>query len=276
APTPASVERILAIYERLNLTAFSTQVSAIPLENGIFDKEVKTGSWKHLTQSRINYNQTYNGVAIRTGKDFNCTVIDIDDLTAPHNIDLMDLMSDCNMVAETFKGGKHYMFKYDPRLKQTTGNKLDIRNDGGIIYAEPSHAVYNGKVVGKYKWVLVPDDDETLLPVPETVIQFLRAFDAEKYIVGENKPKEKKVVNTVVSEEEEDNSEDTQNTDEQTKTKKIIEVLLEKIAKTRWDNYNDWIKIGIICYNEKLPLELWDRLKIIMYGDRLRRTYHHY
>lgn len=29
---------------------------------------------------------------------------------------------------------------------------------------------------------------------------------------------------------------------------------------TRWDNYDDWLKIGLICYNEKLSLELWDSL----------------
>jgi P4 family phage/plasmid primase-like protien len=39
--------------------------------------------------------------------------------------------------------------------------------------------------------------------------------------------------------------------------KQTIQYVLEHLGNHRWDNYNDWIKIGIACYNEDIPLQVW-------------------
>ena len=45
-----------------------------------------------------------------------------------------------------------------------------------------------GQKVAEYKWIRVPRDDEALAPVPESVVEFLRAIDRVSYVSGSSAP----------------------------------------------------------------------------------------
>ncbi len=87
------------------------------------------------------------------------------------------------------KKGFHYVFKYDARILQTTGDKLDTRNGGGCIFVAPSVAYDDaGRTVAEYSWVTTPRADDGpdglggasglsgLVAVPEPGIEFLRVL----------------------------------------------------------------------------------------------------
>jgi phage/plasmid-associated DNA primase len=40
--------------------------------------------------------------------------------------------------------------------------------------------------------------------------------------------------------------------------KQIIIDILGNLQDCRWSNYKDWITIGMICYNEDIPFDIWD------------------
>ena len=125
------------LYERLGLIVMAGEMSwddSTGKKKFAFRK-----GWASLDKHA--YNKKASGFAVLTGSKSGITAIDIDDPELDHNATLMDLMMDCNMVQKT-KKGYHYVFAYDDRIVQTTGDKLklDVRNDGGCIFAEPSMA----------------------------------------------------------------------------------------------------------------------------------------
>jgi hypothetical protein len=172
------------LYERLGLIIVSAGMSATKSKSGEWKKRFAfPRDWQHKT-SKV-YDKGLSGFALVTGRKSGVTAIDIDDPETPHNKKLMALMGNCNLVART-KKGYHYVFRYDARILQTAGDKLDTRNDGGCIFVAPSVAYDDeGRKVADYKWVRVPGPDESLVAMPESVIDFLRALD-RRYVAAPN------------------------------------------------------------------------------------------
>jgi hypothetical protein len=167
------------LYERLGFIIVSAAMSATKSKSGEWKKRfLFPRDWqKKETKGRGSYETGVSGFALVTGAKSGVTAIDIDDPETPTNKRLMELMANCNLIART-KKGFHYVYKYDARILQTTGDKLDTRNDGGCIFVAPSVAYDDeGRKVADYKWVRVPQDGEPLVAIPEAVIDFLRALD---------------------------------------------------------------------------------------------------
>ena len=242
-----------AMYERLGLVCFSLMMSA-EQKDGVWKKKpTYTRGWKKITATDVRPRE--NAFALRTGKEFGITAIDIDDPSLETSEKLMELMESCNMIAKTRKGF-HYVFKYDDRLKQTTEQDkldLDIRNDGGIIFCEPTSVkAPNGEFVANYEWTITPMDDEELQPVPDEVIEFLKELDP-------------RYVNIVEVEEEEENvelptMETTSTAASEPCDNELLVKLLHALSVKRLDNYDDWVKIGMVCFNENVPMEEWDTI----------------
>jgi hypothetical protein len=173
-----------ALYARLGFVIVSAKMSATKSKNGEWKKHFAfPRGWQNKDSADIgSYDKRVSGFALVTGAKSGATAIDIDDPETAQNKRLMELMRNCTLVART-KKGYHYVFKYDARILQTAGDKLDTRNDGGCIFVAPSVAYDDERrTVAEYKWVRVPRDDEQLVPVPESVIAFLRAIDRVNYI----------------------------------------------------------------------------------------------
>ena len=263
------------LYERLGAVIMSGQMTA---------KQNKKGEWKKVFGFRSkwemtekhDYNKKVNGYAMLMGERHNMIAIDIDDPSLECAQGLMDLMTTCNLVAKTNKGF-HYVWKYDARLKQTTGTddiKIDIRSDGGCIFCEPTLAkTPDGVVVAQYEWTKMPFEDEELEEVPEEVIEYLTNLD-ERYVGGSN--------NTIEDQEEmpqaqpEDNSVSTTTTEPKNDEEcEGLSRVVQALDKKRFATYDDWVKIGMVCYNERLPMSVWENAtkeKYERYGNGSKRV----
>ena len=176
-----------AMYERLGFIVISATMSATKSKSGEWKKRFAfPREWQQKTSKGCgSYDKGASGFAVVTGRKSGTTAIDIDDPETPHNKKLMALMANCNLVART-KRGFHFLYSYDARILQTSGDKLDTRNDGGCIFVAPSVAYdAEGRKVADYKWIRVPGPDEGLVAIPEAVIDFLRALD-RRFVVAPN------------------------------------------------------------------------------------------
>jgi P4 family phage/plasmid primase-like protien len=219
-------------------------------------------AWQN--KQKHEYNRRQNGFAMLTGERHNMTAIDIDDPSLPCAIELMDLMTSCNLVARTNKGF-HYVFKYTNKLHQTTGAKdilIDIRNDGGCIFVEPTFAkTKEGLVFADYEWKKTPFDDEELEEIPEEVIAYLWKLDS-RYRDGMTKKEKvtkKQVINEEVAEVQEE-SVASEASEPRNEGEGVLAKVVEALPMKYIDNYDDWIKIGMVLYNEGYDCSVWVEL----------------
>jgi P4 family phage/plasmid primase-like protien len=250
-----------ALYERLGFVVMSGDMTSYQTKDGTWKK--KFGFRKEWEKTTIHdYNKNKNGFAIITGKTSGITAIDIDDPDLPHNEKLMELMSECNMIART-KKGFHYIYKYDERIKGVSGADgidMDTRNDNNCLFCEPSHCINTeGDVVATYQWTITPMDDEELMELPEEVYEYLSKLDT-RYINPEFIEKEEEV-------QEPTNSITPCDTASVISSLPEVDELLLKLSNEITNNgsYDDWLRNGLICYNERLGLEVWEDMTIRTY-----------
>ena len=145
-------------YLKKGWSAFPVQLTTTN-ENGVIKKGVnfpiedgKEG-WKRfqterLTESQIDFSWiVFEHVGIATGKISGITVVDVD---TKDNILPPDFPE--TYTVETRKGF-HYYFKYNKDVKQTqnkVGN-IDIRNDGGFVFAPPTKYKLPDGTFSEYK-----------------------------------------------------------------------------------------------------------------------------
>ena len=252
------------LYERLNWVLTSCKLYADTDKKGNVKKAYKPiGKWQSEDTRILQPNTDY---AVLTGIKSGITVIDIDDPTLTHNEQLMDLMTECNMVAKT-KKGYHYVFKYNPSITTTTSKPLalDTRNDDAILFIAPSNLMHNGNAIASYEWEKQPFDDEPLTDMPQEVIDFLQKLD-QRYVKQEVTESD----NEVEQEREETITIPTVESSDDPLLVKVVNALPQSII----ENYQDWLNIGIIFYNEKLTVENWDAVsrRASNYADGICRS----
>jgi P4 family phage/plasmid primase-like protien len=238
------------LYNQLEFVICSGTFEPYRKADGELNKNFRhdSRSWKDDRKRECHTGR--NGYALLTGCVSNVTAIDIDDPDVPHNQQLMDLLApECNMIARTYKG-YHYLFKYDPRIRTTAKKtlRLDTRNDGGLLYIAPSHySTPEGKRV-EYTWDVTPDDtgEHELRLLPESAISLLQQLHAD-YVTQP----EIEEADTGVSEQKQ-----PQNTD--VTEQNVLSLLAEEITNN--ESYDDWLRNGLICFNEGLELAVWERM----------------
>ena len=187
-----------------------------------FDKDF---SWKVINEN--NYKDYVNdddkSFFIRTGIMSNITVIDFDDAYTYEK--LVEGMPELkNHFTVKTRRGYHLYCKYNEILPTATNinglDGVDIRNDGGIVIAPPTKYKLLDGTKAKYEYLY---GDVLEIP-PKLLKQFLPKKKEQQEVKKENK---------AIS------------------TKEIKEVsnLINLLDIVRSDNYNEWIKTGIIIYN---------------------------
>lgn len=254
------------MYARFKFIVVSAKMSA---------KKNKKGEWKkHFDfpvawqgKTSLEYDRNASGFALLTGARSGITAIDVDDPETPTNKRLMELMSDCNLVAKT-KHGFHYVYRYDERIQQTTGDKLDTRNDGGCIFVAPSVARDNeGCEVAGYVWIRKPGPSEELAVLPDAAVEFLASLDRGRYVRGRvpTRPSPEipapappvaaavplAVPLAATGATGADRKADD---DDHSILVKVAEALPVKLL----DSYDDWIKVGMVLHAEGYTCEQWD------------------
>lgn len=184
--------------------------------------------------------------AILTGKVSGITVIDCDTEQGYINIisDFPELLK--TLTIKTGKG-YHIYCLYDPDLisdsksfKNERYANIDIRNDGGLLFAPPSH-YYKCDIDSEIFYVL--HIDEPLIKIPDLLKGNTKAVAKS--------PKKKKV--KVTTKSEDDNDEPLIGTITEDLTKKIatIKLLLGIFNKqTRLVSHMDWVNVALIIYND--------------------------
>lgn len=132
-------------------------------------------------------NPAHKGAAIITGKMSNLTVIDFDDKECYDN--MVSKFPDLKKY-RTIKTNKgyHVYCKYDPNIISTTNAlinypKVDIRNDGGIIFCSPTtYKLLNGSIA-KYE-----DIGGELLPIPEIIMSDIKPDKFVNYAPVKSEP----------------------------------------------------------------------------------------
>lgn len=119
--------------------------SLIPIaKNGKIPLEKEWTNKTHFEKSEwLNWSEQGLNVGIRTGEVSGITVIDADLKVTPSGAfeEIYKELTASKTLTQNTPHGKHFIFKYDKDLKQTTkiGNvTIDIRNDGGQILCSPS------------------------------------------------------------------------------------------------------------------------------------------
>jgi P4 family phage/plasmid primase-like protien len=237
-------DTVFALYNQLEFVLCSGTFKPCAKPDGTLNKNFihDSRSWKDDKARKCLSGR--DGYALLTGCVSNVTAIDIDDPDMPHNQQLAELLiAECNMIARTRKGF-HYLFKYDSRIR-TVAKKalaLDTRNDGGLLYVAPSrYTTPDGEAV--YQWDVTPDDmgETTLRLLPEAVVMRLQQLDPGYVATAEN---------TI--------TETTETTTETTNETNILQQLADEITNN--DSYDDWLHNGLICFNEGLGLDTWEKM----------------
>ena len=268
------MESIHDFYTALGFAVFSGfTLEAKKNKDGVWKKHLPSGltkGWNTFKHGKP-YNRNTDAFAIITGETSGIVVIDVDDPSVPHNARLMELMEDCTMVQQT-KNGFHYVYKYDDRIPQSKADdtlKLDVRSGDlknargvGCIFCEPTRlTAADGTIVADYKWVKMPSSADEILPLPDAVVEELNRIRPNYYttIKTEQQTEEEEVVSvettaSVVSTQS--------NPVAQTDT-----TLLTKLAASisNCEAYTDWLNNGIICFNEGLPLSVWEQMTLKHY-----------
>ena len=251
---------LFALYKRFGFELVSGTFCPTLKEDGTVNKGFRhdSVSWKDAAKRRCHPGR--NGYALLTGAVSQVTAIDIDTPDAAALQGLRELLvEECNMIASTRKG-YHYLFAYDPRIRTVAKPKIgvDTRNDGGLLYVAPSRYVVpeaDGDVA-EYVWDVTPEEmgEESLRPLSEKVYAALKKLstdyvqaEAEEEVAMESNLTDDVDRITLVS--------DAVTVDEGVS---VLMRLAEEITTN--DSYDDWLRNGLICYNEGLGLDVWERM----------------
>lgn len=140
-------------------------------------------------------NPKHNGFYIKTGKLNKIIVIDIDDLTLLHNIELCNLINlKCKTLSEKTKKGMHYYFKYNKYFESSCDSnlKIDILSDGKCVFCAPTIIKTKKEDI---KYTICED-----LPINELhkdVIEYLTILKAKKVIKEESKNKKESKITKI-------------------------------------------------------------------------------
>lgn len=194
-------------------------------------KRVFLGEWKNIVKTKININ--HESLAIKTGKISDITVFDFDNIDEYNRI-INDMPELKNVFRVKTNKGYHLYFRYNKDVK-TGQNSLksyknvDIRNDDAILFCPcTKYTLLNGDEI-EYKFI-----KGDLIEIPKNLFLDLK----------EIKSKTKKIIE--IENEENTDTEEIENIFTYKKIKELINLL----DIERCNNYQSWINVGFIIFNE--------------------------
>jgi P4 family phage/plasmid primase-like protien len=242
---------MIKAYRKKNLIGFSVNIKHKKNKNGDWKKDLGfPNEWQNFTLENMVVKKDSNGYALLTGKNNNIIAIDIDNIEHWNNLLEENNQEEPKTVkVVTGSGGYHYYFKYDEDLENVKSKTkcfgkqydIDIRTNGGCILCPPSK--YFNKQLNKeveYVWEKSILEYEPL-NMPEWMKKKL--LDEKKIPKIEN--------NITKIEEIKDDGYEIIELDNKNQNfeEEEIEYLLNLLSIKRCDNYDEWIKIGMILYN---------------------------
>jgi P4 family phage/plasmid primase-like protien len=273
------MNNIMKKYENNNIIVFSIDVNQKNNKNGKWKKNITfPPKWTDFTLNKSYYNEKYNGLAIITGKVNNIIVIDIDNIEHWNKLLEENNEKEPSTVKVTSgSGGIHLYFEYDDELENIKSKDhyfgkeydIDIKTNGGCVIAPPTK-YYNNNLKKEvvYKWekdifknkpAKMPDWIKSILLNKIKNVESKNAESKKKIKTEETKEsvikKHEFNLNNIINFQNDENIEDDS---ELNFTIKDIEILLDLLSENRYDNYNDWVSVGMCLYNiDPKYLLLW-------------------
>jgi P4 family phage/plasmid primase-like protien len=272
------MEKVAKRMLKSGLAIFNIDISQKLNKEGSWKKELKLpNGWSNFTKEKTVIDEKKNGLVMITGKVNNIIVIDID------NIEHWKLFLKTQKQEEpetlrviTGSGGKHLYFKYNDELDDVKSKTkifgkeydIDIRTNGGCIICPPSRYYNNNlDMEVEYKWeyknkIDIDNLSESIKEMPEWLKDVLKSKNVSEKIVTkinekieEMKNKNEKKPKVEVDENKEW---DVVENNEIDFTEEELEVLLTLLSESRCDNYDEWLKVGMILYNmDKNYRHIW-------------------
>ncbi len=226
-------------------------IEIIPVTVKLFNgkKQVKFPKAYKSTIFKKEDFKGYTGIAIRTGKPNKITVIDIDDKSIVGEV-LKKLKIDDidDLLYVKSRQGYHFYMVYASTYKTVANyhDKLDIRNDGGLIFAPGT--IYSDEHGNEYKYESNIDFNTFVdaMSSGDGLIHIEDTFINKDQSIAVTPPDSPKTVG-----DEYVLVEDNKN------KKKLNEKEFEKLRKTvmklntkRADDYNMWVELGMALYNQ--------------------------
>lgn len=176
------LHKSISKYLELGWSVFPVEISTImdgerikkiprfPVENGI-------QGWKSYQLSRISPEDItfewvgFSGIGLCTGKISGITVVDLD----CKDKSLIPVKLWNTYTVET-RNGYHLYFQYCEEAKQTQEDvpNIDIRNDGGFVFAPPTEYELPDKTIAGYKII------NAVKPAPFPIEWYRKTFNQEK------------------------------------------------------------------------------------------------
>jgi hypothetical protein len=210
-----------------------------------------SSNWKDINESSFDSN--CNGIALLTGKINDIFVIDIDNIEHWNKFLKVHNETEPETVkAKSGSGGIHLYFKYTENLKEIKTKShcfgsdydIDVRTNGGNIIVPPSK--YNNK---KYEWINSLLDYDPI-ELPNWILKLLEPKELKR----ELKKKNKQEINNEINEIEE-----TIKNKNIKLTKQEIKNILNILDKKRYNDYKNWLDVGMCLYNTNTEyIDLWD------------------
>lgn len=167
------------LYEKQIVTYYKKKFEVFPAIIRLTGKKKciitpKGTSWKERLslETAIQWLRVFNGKAnalcLKTGACSSVTVIDDDNRNGIHPY-LLSFIAEETPHSITGSGGHHFFFKYDASISTSacSSEKIDIRNDGGLIIIPPS--CFEGR---EYFWINAIGCT-TLNPMPLALKEFI-------------------------------------------------------------------------------------------------------
>jgi len=230
-----------------------------------WNDEKQSKDFKHHSSSWLKNpicRSNASGYAVITGSVSGMTAIDIDDCDQPHNQEIIEMLTPkCMMIARTQGGGKHFVFKYDPRIKTTQDKslKLDARNDGGLLFVYPSQFKLPSGEVRKYEWEIEPQCEEELTEIPEEFIEYVERKWKGKYV------KANEIVQEAVVPMMAQPQTDGAVAEPKEEANSLLGVVADLPNKC-FEEYGIWLSIGMVFHNVGLPCSAWEKLSVEKYA----------
>ena len=201
--------------------------------------------WNKITKTQIQ--PAHKSRAIRTGKISGITVIDFDDKNVYDQlITEHPELIDCYTVSSP--NGYHIYFKYTDKLKTGVNcfqnfPKTDIRNDNAFIIAPPT----------KYKTFF---GEEAKYEFLGGDIKDVPAYFFEDELVD----KTNKVIIESDDEEDEEEEEEVPTPAPAKVNSKVKEInfLLSLLSSKYYDDYDHWLRVAFIIFNETNDYKILD------------------
>ena len=198
-----------------------------------------------------------SGYALLTGEVSGITAIDIDDVRPEHNRALSALCEAAGAIKQSTRRGHHYIFRYTPLLRTRSGRGgalLDVRNDRGLLYCEPSAYHLNADQIFRYTWQNLPLDRERIPPCPQEVI------DAVMQILGEGGASRSQPNTAQLRKAEKRAAAELAKTglDLPAAAEESLRTLLTHLDVSHAENYQDWITVGLALHKVGARWELFD------------------